>query len=154
MRRAPHVLVAWVLTVFLSAGSLALADQNKVQVQDDVAGTCPPGFVVVRDVAGHPSDKNGNGIVCATSDSSSGSKPAGPKPEASPGAKPTSQKPDASKKPEGSTTTKPAGTEGPRRLEVTDDTKGTCPPGFTLARDVIPRPEDQNRNGLVCVRLK
>ena len=57
------------------------------------------------------------------------------------------------KKQQPAATSKTEGAKGIRRLEVRDDLKGSCPPGFTLVRDTIARPEDQNRNGVVCLKI-
>lgn len=57
------------------------------------------------------------------------------------------------KKPEPAVASKTEGAKGIRRLAVRDDLKGSCPPGFTLVRDTIARPEDQNRNGVVCLKI-
>lgn len=82
------------------------------------------------------------------------------KPEPAPASKTATKKPEPApasktetKKQQPAATSKTEGAKGIRRLEVRDDLKGSCPPGFTLVRDTIARPEDQNRNGVVCLKI-
>ncbi|MCL6554363.1 MAG: hypothetical protein K6W08_14775 [Firmicutes bacterium] len=42
----------------------------------------------------------------------------------------------------------------PFEVIVVDDQAGTCPPGFTLVRNVPTHPADANKNGIVCGRVK
>ncbi len=171
------VLVA-VLAAGVVATPVAVAERHKVKVVDDVGGVCPSGFIVVSDVSGHPDDTNKNGVVCATSPAlaqptpkapqqETSSKSKKPQVEASPKGKPKTNGPEASSKPTPAATEQvskkpkasltksaPAATSEIRRLDIRDDDKGTCPPGYSLVRETIARPEDQNRNRLVCVRIK
>lgn len=102
---------------------------------------------MVSDLPKHPKDQNGNGIVCASSPALSTPKPEATKSDKAGVPKPEATKSQSSdqKQGKGETTTK--------RVEVVDDVKGSCPSKYTPVRDTIPRPEDQNRNGLVCLRL-
>ncbi len=173
MRYPRRALLATGLAFVLGAVPFAPAVYSaEPKYRDDVGGACEPGFEVVRNASNHPEDHNRNGIVCLWSEKKQ--EETSKKSEATPSGKAETKKQEAAaptgkaetKKPEPApasktetkkqrpaATSKAEGAKGIRRLEVRDDLKGSCPPAFTLVQDTIPRPEDQNRNGVVCLKI-
>lgn len=141
MSRRPTMVGLLVILMVLTAAAPNLAAPALAAPQDDTNGGCPSGLVRVK-AANHPADRNRNGYVCQAV------------PAATPGAKAT---PGAQVKPTAGGS-KPgnggAPAKGQIEVIVVDDQAGTCPPGFTLVRNVPTHPADANKNGIVCGRVK
>jgi hypothetical protein len=128
------------LAVILGMATMASADHGGMNIRDDQARVCPSGLIPVQVLTTHPYDLNRNGLVCVAAASLGKSSGEGKKQDT--GSQASAESKSSKSKQE------------PRPLIVVDDQGRACPDDFVPVIDRIPRPEDQNRNGVVCMRTK